>query len=212
MVRPNWLAALETQGWAVVLDWVPVGLLSALQEDLRKAHEASALTLAGVGRAEDNVRLRKIRRDKTVWLSTSNATQAAYLEVMEQLRLVLNANLFMGLWSFEAHYSVYESGGFYARHVDAFKGARNRLISTVLYLNEDWGADDGGELAIYGDELSVEPVIKVRPEFGSMAIFLSEDIPHEVLPTHRSRYSIAGWYRLNDRATVPALQVPGIAS
>jgi SM-20-related protein len=30
-----------------------------------------------------------------------------------------------------------------------------------------------------------------------MVLFLSEEIPHEVLPAHTDRASIAGWFRLN---------------
>jgi SM-20-related protein len=30
-----------------------------------------------------------------------------------------------------------------------------------------------------------------------VVIFLSERIPHEVLPATRDRYSIAGWFRVN---------------
>ena len=47
---------------------------------------------------------------------------------------------------------------------------------------------------------------EVRPEFGTLAVFLSEDIPHEVIPARRERFSIAGWHRCNDRGLAPALQ------
>lgn len=206
--EPNWLAALSADGWAVVLDAVPKDVLRNLAQEAHYLHETSAMSLAGIGRANDHTLTRSIRRDETLWMTRSSETQAAYLDHMERFRLLLNANLFLGLWSFEAHYSVYTPGGFYVRHVDAFKGARNRLVSTVLYLNEDWTSGDGGELAIFHSMDADKPVAKIAPEYGSMAIFLSEDIPHAVLPTNRTRYSIAGWYRLNDRGMAPTLQVP----
>ncbi len=31
-----------------------------------------------------------------------------------------------------------------------------------------------------------------------MMVFLSEELPHEVLPAIRDRYQIAGWFRLNN--------------
>jgi SM-20-related protein len=40
--------------------------------------------------------------------------------------------------------------------------------------------------------------IKVLPSFGTIVVFLSEEFPHEVLPAKRDRYSIAGWFRLNN--------------
>ncbi|MDP2227267.1 MAG: 2OG-Fe(II) oxygenase [Moraxellaceae bacterium] len=36
---------------------------------------------------------------------------------------------------------------------------------------------------------------RLRPEGGRLAIFMSEDMPHEVLPATRERWSIAGWFR-----------------
>lgn len=204
----NWLAALAETGWAVALDVVPPALAADLAAEAEAFHAADRLTLAGVGRAEDFTLARAIRRDKTRWLARESAAQAAYLEVMETVRLALNRSLFLGLFSYEAHYAVYEPGGFYARHLDAFKGARNRVVSTVFYLNENWVGEDGGELAVFSHDGAREPVALIAPELGTLAIFLSEDIPHEVRLARRERYSIAGWFRVNDRAVAPSLQAP----
>jgi SM-20-related protein len=206
----NWLAALAETGWAVALDVVPPALAADLAAEAAALHAADRLILAGVGRAEDFTLARAIRRDKTRWLARESAAQAAYLGVMETVRLALNRSLFLGLFSYEAHYAVYEPGGFYARHLDAFKGARNRVVSTVFYLNEDWAGQDGGELAVFSHDEAREPVTLIAPELGTLAIFLSEDIPHEVRPALRERYSIAGWFRVNDRAMAPSLQAPPV--
>ena len=37
----------------------------------------------------------------------------------------------------------------------------------------------------------------VQPFYGRFVVFLSERFPHEVLPTTSTRYSIAGWFRVN---------------
>lgn len=206
--RWNWLGALAETGWAVALDVVPPELALALAAEAAALHTGDRLTLAGIGRAEDHTLARSIRRDKTRWLTCESAVQAAYLGVMETVRLALNQSLFLGLFSYEAHYAVYEPGGFYARHLDAFKGARNRVVSTVFYLNADWLAEQGGELAIFAGEDAAMPVAAIAPELGTLAVFLSEDIPHEVRPALRDRYSIAGWFRVNDRAVAPSLQAP----
>ncbi|MEJ2425981.1 MAG: 2OG-Fe(II) oxygenase, partial [Candidatus Thiodiazotropha sp.] len=34
--------------------------------------------------------------------------------------------------------------------------------------------------------------------YGQTVIFLSERFPHEVIPAQRDRYTIAGWYRVNN--------------
>lgn len=206
----NWLAALAETGWAVALDVVPPALAADLAAEAAGFHAADQLSLAGVGRAEDFTFARAIRRDKTRWLARESVVQAAYLDVMETVRLALNRSLFLGLFSYEAHYAVYEPGGFYARHLDAFKGARNRVVSTVFYLNENWAREDGGELAIFSHGEASEPVALIAPELGTLAVFLSEDIPHEVRQAQRERYSIAGWFRVNDRAIAPTLQAPPV--
>ena len=212
-VRWNWLAALTDTGWAVAYDVVPLQLARDLLAEAQQLHGEKMLTIAGVGRADDYQQDRSIRRDKIRWLNARSTPQAAYLDIMETVRLAVNRALFMGLFSYESHYAVYEPGAFYARHRDAFKGARNRVLSTVFYLNEDWKTgegdlDDGGALAIFSDDEALVPIIMVPPEMGTLALFLSEDIPHEVLSARRDRYSIAGWFRVNDRLGAPSLQAP----
>jgi len=101
--------------------------------------------------------------------------------------------LFLGLFSFESHFAHYPPGAFYKTHLDAFKGESNRILSVVTYLNSGWLPDDGGEMVLYTETDS----LSVTPALSTLAIFLSEDFPHEVLPTQRDRYSIAGWFRLN---------------
>jgi SM-20-related protein len=37
----------------------------------------------------------------------------------------------------------------------------------------------------------------VQPAYGSVVVFLSDCVPHEVAAARRDRYSIAGWFRVN---------------
>ncbi len=77
---------------------------------------------------------------------------------------------------------------------DAFKGGGNRRISVVLFLNEFWKVTDAGELKLFvGPDYNEQ--ILVAPELGTLVVFLSDEIPHEVLPTNATRHSIAGWFR-----------------
>ena len=50
-------------------------------------------------------------------------------------------------------------------------------------------------------ENEIEPFARVMPRMGKLAVFLSEEFPHEVLPARRDRYSIAGWFRVNTSTT-----------
>jgi SM-20-related protein len=83
------------------------------------------------------------------------------------------------------------AGGF-LRHLDRFRDDDRRTVSAVLYLNEGWQPDDGGQLRMFLDG-DVEH--DVQPIAGSLVVFLSGAIPHEVLPAGRERLSLTGWFR-----------------
>ncbi|MDO6681845.1 MULTISPECIES: 2OG-Fe(II) oxygenase [unclassified Oceanobacter] len=155
------------------------------------------LQLAGTGREQAHQLNRQIRRDRIRWLTQENPAEKAWLDFMAQLQQHLNRTLLLGLFSYECHFSHYRPGDFYQKHKDAFIGQSNRVLSTVLYLNPDWQADEGGELLIYGDEENDTVRSRLLPQFGTLVTFLSEEFPHEVLAANRHRYSIAGWFRLN---------------
>jgi len=186
-----------------------IDMLAALRAEALQLRDEEALTLAGIGREDGGEIERAIRRDRTRWFDGTSDAQARYLAFAEQLREAVNRELFLGVFSFECHYALYdEPGAFYRKHVDSFRGKRNRLLSTVLYLNPDWEPTHGGALRIYDEQDRM--IEDIAPEFGSLAVFLSEEIPHEVLETAKSRLSIAGWFRCNDRSVSPALQGQGL--
>lgn len=188
---------LFEKGWSVQKDYLGIGLAARLKTRLAALEAGDALTPAGIGREEQNRIAKDIRRDRTFWLDPANDTDAAYTALMEDLRLTLNKNLFLGLFEYEAHYALYPEGGFYKKHIDALKGGKNRLVSTVCYLNENWREQDGGLLTLFDRTDHNRITRTVLPEEGSIAVFLSEDIPHEVTPANRPRRSIAGWFRCN---------------
>ncbi len=155
----------------------------------------SRFQAAHIGRGTDKKQVASIRGDVISWLTDTHGTDAVYLALMEKLRLGLNENLFLGLFDYECHYAIYRKGTGYAKHSDVLSGKKNRVLSTVLYLNEDWQSGDGGELILY--DLAGAVLETVRPKFGTMVIFLSEYFPHEVLISQRIRRSIAGWFRVS---------------
>jgi len=172
---------------------------------LQLMHEAKRLAAfefkpAGIGRNNSQQLNTQVRTDSTLWLSNNSVIQQAYLDWMEQLRMGLNRRLFMGLFDFECHFSHYSTGDFYQRHLDAFKGRSNRILSSVFYLNPHWSENDGGELLLYADE-QPSPLLIVPPRFNSGILFLSDVFPHEVLASQCDRFSIAGWYRVNNQST-----------
>ena len=190
--------ALVERGYAVLDNLLGEALITALRAEFD--HPDCQFKTAGIGREEDHAIALDIRGDRICWIEGGSAAAAAFLAAMETLRLALNRRLFMGLFDYESHLAYYPVGTFYKKHVDAFVGRSNRVLSTVLYLNPSWAEGDGGELVLY-DEAGSALVEKLCPEAGRLVVFLSERFPHEVLPARRERYSVAGWYRVNSNTT-----------
>lgn len=185
---------LELDGYCVLENALPEGLCAAL---LQRARETVAdFRPARVGRDLRRRRRPAIRSDRIRWLSPDDPVEARWLGWMQDLRLHLNRHQFLGLFHFESHFACYPPGARYLRHRDSFKGAANRVLSCVVYLNEDWTPEQGGELVIYAED--DRTLVQVLPCFATLVVFLSEDFPHEVLPAKRERFSVTGWFRVND--------------
>ncbi|NJM32321.1 MAG: 2OG-Fe(II) oxygenase [Limnobacter sp.] len=197
--------ALHTQGYSVqhgaLARHLAPSLRASLETTEQGLHLPAGFQQAGIGRQGSFSTNPDIRRDNTLWLENRNPAEQAWLEFAHALRLHLNRTLFLGLFSFESHFAHYPPGGFYKKHLDAFQGQKNRMVSVVLYLNQNWLPQDGGELLLYDETSSRKNSIRVLPTMGTLVAFLSEVFPHEVLPAQRDRYSIAGWYRLNTSST-----------
>lgn len=188
-------AGLAARGYAIVDNALPAALTDALFIHF-KSLAPDDFHSAGIGRQRDHQFNRFVRNDAISWLDGSHAASRDYLAWMEALRLALNRRLFLGLFDFECHYAWYARGSFYRKHYDAFKGRSRRVVSTVFYLNPTWSPAYGGELVMYNaQDRKLEHVI---PCYGRLVVFLSEQFAHEVLPVNKPRYSIAGWFRLNN--------------
>jgi SM-20-related protein len=176
-VRDHYLRPLE------------VGALLDCAHVRRARGEFSA---ARVGAAATLQRDPAVRGDRTCWLNEPlfPAERSLLLE-LEQLRLQLNRDLFLGLFELESHYAWYPPGAGYVRHVDQPHGRGDRRLSLILYLNENWDEHAGGELQIF--ELSGAER-RIAPIAGRLVCFLSEGREHAVLPAHRDRFSVAGWF------------------
>jgi len=183
---------LQKTGYIVLRLPLPEALMQALPQRCR---DDGRFLPAHVGRGENKQQLTAMRGDVISWLDEQDVVDSAYLTWMDELRSGLNERLFLGLFDYECHYAIYQPGTGYAVHLDALKGKRNRILTTVLYLNRDWPADAGGELLLYAPD-SKELLATVVPEFGTMIIFLSEVFPHEVSLSRNIRRSITGWFRV----------------
>lgn len=188
---------LAERDWAAQEGFLDVARVAALRAEATALYASGDFRAAGIGHGA--LRRPEVRGDELAWITKEQAPQAWALSQheLETLRSAVNAHTYLGLHELEAHYAVYPPGAFYARHLDRFREDNRRVISLVVYLNEDWGAEDGGELRLY-PSAATDSGVTVAPRGGTLACFLSERVPHEVLPARRMRYSLAGWFRRRD--------------
>lgn len=116
----------------------------------------------------------------------------------------------------ELSYLLYDANGAaYAMHVDSFAddstSDRKRCVSFLFYLgdnNEDllWDcARDGGALRVHGENYALatgQPIYRnqqgevwseITPKPGTIVLFESATVPHEVVSTYRNRICVVGW-------------------
>ncbi|MGB1880515.1 MAG: 2OG-Fe(II) oxygenase [Gammaproteobacteria bacterium] len=200
-------SALEHEGIAVLPEALPLMVATALHTYVQSLRPVD-FHLAGVGRGDELIHTRAIRSNQIHWLKTENAGLDAWFSWTEALRLYLNRRLFLGLFEFESHIARYAPGDRYQRHVDAFRGGPNRILSLVTYLNRDWLNDEGGQLVVYTPEQPAQVLHRVLPADGTVVCFLSEKFTHEVLPASRLRHSVSGWFHVNSANSLPGLSTP----
>ncbi|MCX6077541.1 MAG: 2OG-Fe(II) oxygenase [Campylobacterales bacterium] len=175
---------------------IPHAMHNSLQSQLlTEAKETTNYKKASIARAVNKQIDSEKRRDSIRWLDRDDGAQSEFLNFTDGLGKYLNRELFIGIQYFESHFAIYEEGDFYETHLDDFKDSKNRVVTIVYYLNENWVNGDGGELVVYDEKNNF--LAKVAPHADTMVIFLSDIFPHEVLKANKIRYSVAGWFRLD---------------
>ena len=188
---PGIVAQLVSQGWSCCENFLPAKLIARLRAEARQLVASGELRPAAIG--PRRTLHSDIRGDETRWLDAPYSPSAAVLiERLEELRGEINAGLQLGLFELELHFARYRPGAAYGRHLDRFAGSTRRVLSLVLYLNEEWRAEHGGALRLYPGNR--EYTIDFAPQAGRLVLFLSETFEHEVMLTTRERLSITGWF------------------
>lgn len=164
-----------------------------LIKHLLQLHADKQMLSAGTGNEVLVAHDKAVRSDKIHWLDRShdNPHEHHFLDLIDAFIIYLNRTCYTGITGYEFHYTMYEKDTFYKKHIDQFRNNDIRQYSMIMYLNQDWMADDGGELCIHHkDHLQY-----ISPMGGKSVFFKSNELPHEVLTTHKSRMSITGWLK-----------------
>jgi SM-20-related protein len=190
------LDKFEQDGFVVIREFMTSAEVNDLRAELHARQASGAMKKAGVGKNESFQIQEDTRGDFISWINPEEATGAlsSYIGKVDEIVQLLNRNFYLGIRDYEMHLTAYPAGTFYKRHTDRHKTGSSRIVSFLLYLNEQWQSADGGELCIYEGDKTLASIL---PEEGTLALFLSEK-EHEVLPTNRERASITGWM-LNEK-------------
>lgn len=168
-------------------------LAKHLKENLLTLHANKQFFAAGTGVNKPSENLNLYRSDQIHWLDPlhNDVHENSFFLLMDRFVSHLNATCYAGIKSYEFHYSLYEKGSFYSKHLDQFRNNDSRQFSMVMYLNDNWKENDGGELRIH------EPncISNISPTNGKSVFFKSNELLHEVLVTNEPRMSITGWLK-----------------
>jgi len=189
-------ADLTFDGLSVRDRFLAASQIRALADCARLRRARGDFDAARIGGGPSLRRREDIRGDSTCWITPPLwPAEQALLGELERLRLQLNRESLLGLFEVELHYAWYPTGAGYERHVDQPQGRVQRRVSLVLYLNEDWTPEAGGELRIFDE---ADGHRDIAPVAGRLVCFLTPGREHAVLPTQRDRLSVSGWFRTRD--------------
>ena len=174
-------------------DFLSQTLAGHLKQNLLLLKKNNLMAAAGTGNSEKTQHDTKVRGDSIYWLDRKNedAHENEFLDQMDSFVQYLNNSCYTGITAYEFHYSIYEKGTFYTKHLDQFQSNQSRKFSMISYLNTDWKEEDGGQLYIHQAAQSQS----IAPTSGKTVFFKSDELEHEVLLTNETRMSITGWLK-----------------
>jgi SM-20-related protein len=175
----------------IVKNFLSLALSAHLVDNITALYSGNLLLSAGTGNDLLVNHNKLIRSDKIYWLDRihNNVYENDFFDLMDSFVSHLNRSCYAGITGYEFHYTLYEKGSFYKRHLDNFKQNGTRAFSMIMYLNNEV---DGGALRIYQGNASQD----ISPNAGKSVFFKSNELEHEVLVTHIPRMSITGWLKI----------------
>lgn len=185
----DFIENLSHHAWAFSDHLVSKALCQELKSWADQQWQSGRFLDAKIGAKNSAQRDAKLRGDSILWLEDEPKQVLSFLN---QLKNRCKIEMMLPLSHVETHLARYPVGAGYDRHLDQSPQSDARLLSFVLYLNQDWQKGDGGELRVEGQNSEIH---LIEPLFGRLVIFKSGTIYHAVLPTQKPRLSLTGWMR-----------------
>ncbi|HSI29204.1 MAG: 2OG-Fe(II) oxygenase [Methylophilus sp.] len=199
--------ALAQQHYCVIDQFIPADLIASLRDLALMRQQEGLMHQAGTSKSA--ITNPALRGDQIAWLDENDPHPALrqYFALLRRLQQLVNRNLMMGLDHVETHFAIYPAGSSgYATHIDQFHqhspgpAPGSRALTLIIYLNEDWPKEAGGELRLYTAQHAAPPLpeaphIDIAPIGGRLVLFLSDRFWHAVLPAKQARMSVTGWFK-----------------
>ena len=92
----------------------------------------------------------------------------------------------------DALFACFPGGGAqYGAHRDG--GGTNAVrLTSIVYANPGWAADDGGALQMYNEQ--TETWHAIMPAADRFVVFYADTVLHRVQPAFRRRYALTCWW------------------
>ncbi|MFO2970548.1 2OG-Fe(II) oxygenase [Legionella pneumophila serogroup 10] len=195
MFNPDLIAHnIGTQRFHIIDEFLEEEHYHSLRNMANELKQQNLFRNAKIGQHLQAQQNDEIRSDQIFWIDADSPSPSiqAYLKKLVCLGNILNQTMYLGLVEFETHFAIYLPGTFYRKHVDQFESTKTRKISFVYYLNETWQTEFGGELLLYNIE---DKLIQNISPVGNRLVCFDSELPHEVHPTHQTRFSMTGWMK-----------------
>lgn len=187
-------SCLELGSWYAQENFISDDICRSIYEEYSKREQAKLFNEAAIGRNSTKVRDWAIRKSNICWIEDSDnfGGLREYNLILQQMMISLNQYFFLSLKHFESQVAYYTKNDFYKTHLDQFNNSSRRQVTSILYLND---CPVGGELVLYkkGTKDVIDKV--VTPKRGTLVVFFSGHIFHEVKPVETPRFSLSTWFR-----------------
>ncbi|GLC35544.1 hypothetical protein PLESTB_000195700 [Pleodorina starrii] len=209
---------LDAYGYAVLDNYISEAAIRAARGELRVMEPHYSPGMIWVGKEAETgaqISVSSVRGDVVLWLDDQALNATAFVKdgvrracsfmQLQQLLADVDELVFEGLRPrlpylaglhrrSDAMTAVYPGkGSRFARHVDNTTGDGRRL-TVLTYLNPDWREQQGGALRLFPVRQGSAGVVDVLPLAGRVALFLSAEVAHEVMPAFAPRHAVTLWY------------------
>jgi len=198
-------SCLELGSWFAQENFISAELCRKIYEEYSREERIRSFKEASIGRYSTKIRDWTIRKSNISWVEDSDFDGIREFNLfLNRLMLSLNQHFFLSLKHFESQVAYYAPNDFYKIHLDQFSRDNRRQVTCILYLND---CPQGGELVIYkrGSKNIIDKII--TPKRGTLVVFFSGHIYHEVRPVGSPRFSLTTWFR-DDEPLVNDVFVP----